>query len=298
MAKRKTEDVQAEEAAPTIRGIKGFDANFRCRGFQFEVGKTYEVSGSIEVCKNGFHAIPDDQHPLSVFEFYPPAGSRYAEVIQFGETSQEGAKLASASISIDSEISLADLTNRAVKWVVERAKAANGPVAIGDNEAATASGYRGAATASGDQGAATASGNQGAATASGNQGAATASGDRGAATASGYLGAATASGDQGAATASGDQGAATASGNRGAATASGDWGTATASGELSCAMATGPGGKVRGEIDGVDLFAREIVWTGTKYVRQSIACGTTGVNGIKAGAWYRCEGGRLVEAES
>ena len=150
----------AEEAAPTIRGIKGFDANFRCRGFQFEIGEAYEVAGPIEVCKNGFHAIPDDQHPLSVFEFYPPAGSRYAEVVQFGEMSQDGAKLASASIGIGSEISLADLTNRAVKWVLDRAEAAGGPVAISDQGAATASGYQGAATASGDQGAATASGDQ------------------------------------------------------------------------------------------------------------------------------------------
>jgi hypothetical protein len=61
-------------------------------------------------------------------------------------------------------------------------------------------------------------------------------------------------------------------------------------------MATGPYGLVRGEIDGVDLFARELVWGGEKYVRKSIACGTTGVGGIKAGVWYRCEGGKLVEA--
>ena len=60
-------------------------------------------------------------------------------------------------------------------------------------------------------------------------------------------------------------------------------------------MATGPGGKVRGDVDGVDLFAREIVWTGDKYERRSIACGTTGLDGIRAGVWYRCEGGKLVE---
>ena len=45
-----------------------------------------------------------------------------------------------------------------MKWVFDRAKWVDGPVATGVNEAATASGYQGAATASGDQGAATASG--------------------------------------------------------------------------------------------------------------------------------------------
>lgn len=84
----------------------------------------------------------------------------------------------------------------------------------------------------------------------------------------------------------------------GLATASGGQGAATASGEMSCAMATGPGGKVRGDEDGVDLFAREIVWNGDAYERRSIACGTTGKDGIRAGVWYRCAGGKLVECET
>jgi hypothetical protein len=62
-------------------------------------------------------------------------------------------------------------------------------------------------------------------------------------------------------------------------------------------MATGPGGTVRGDVDGVDLFAREIVWTDGRYERRSIACGTTGVDGIKVGVWYECKNGKLVEAK-
>ena len=286
-----------------MRAIKGFDANLQCRGFQFEVGQTYRHEGNVEACKGGFHAIPEDAHPLAVFAYYPPAGSRFCVVEIDGATAKDGDKIAAEVLTVGKEIGLGGLATEAVAWVMARAKPEgktavkdNGlATASGDQGAAIASGYQGAATASGDRGAATASGDQGAATASGYQGAAIASGDQGAATASGIQGAATASGDQGAATASGDQGAATASGDRGAATASGDRGAAIASGEMSCAMATGPGGKVRGDEDGVDLFAREIVWTGDKYERRSIACGTTGQDGIKAGVWYRCEGGKLVE---
>ena len=261
----------------TITSIKGFDSNLSCRGFQFEIGKTYSVEGEIKACKNGFHACPAEHHPLSVFEFYPPAGSRFAEVQQSGETNSTGKKLASATITISAEISLGELTERAVKWVFDRANWTKAAVAKGDNEGATASGYQGAATASGDQGAATASG------------------DRGAATASGYQGAATASGDQGAATASGYRGAATASGYRGAATASGDRGAATASGYQSHATATGLNGRVMAAGDNMSLCAREFDADG-KLI--SIASGIVGIDpGLKPDTWYRCVGGKLVEAE-
>ena len=243
--------------APIV-SIKGFDADLKCRDFQFEIGKTYEVAGAIRACENGFHACPTEHHPLSVFDYYAPAGNRFCEVTQDGARHVEGDKLASAKITIGVELSLGDLAQRAVKWVFDRAKWSEGAVAKGDNEGATASGWQGAATASGWQGAATASG---------------------------WQGAATASGDQGAATASGDQGAATASGWQGAATASGANSVATAAGE---------GGRVRG-IDGAALFAVE---RGLKGAVVSVAAGIVGRDGIKAATWYRCEGGRLVEIEA
>jgi hypothetical protein len=56
-------------ALPVVTSIKGFNADLSCRGFKFEIGKTYEVSGKIEACSNGFHACPTEEHPLSVFEF-------------------------------------------------------------------------------------------------------------------------------------------------------------------------------------------------------------------------------------
>ena len=225
MTKKKPKvETVATPALPVITSIKGFDSDLSCRGFKFEVGKTYEVGGNIAACSNGFHACPEDEHPFSVFEFYGPQ-SRFAIVEQSGETDRIATKLASASITIKAEIALPDLIQHAVKWVLDRAKP-EGPVATGEN---------------------------------------------------------------GLATASGDQGAATASGTRGAATASGDQGAA---------IATAPGGRVRGNIAGIDLFAREFEWTGGGWRRLSIACGTTGENGIEPGRWYVCKGGKLVEWEA
>ncbi|MBP6737294.1 MAG: hypothetical protein KA139_07635 [Rhodobacteraceae bacterium] len=281
-----------KDPAPVIHGIKGFDKDMKCRGIQFEIGQTYTHEGDVVACGSGYHAVPNDLHPLTVFEFYAPAGNRFCRVEVSGKTDREENKIAAEILEVGEEIGLRDLTQDAVKWVMDRATP-EGPVAVNDNGLATASGTQGAATASGTQGAATASGYQGAATASGYQGAATASGYQGAATASGYQGAATASGDQGAATASGTQGAATASGYQGAATALGTQGAATASGTQGAATASGYLGNVKGA-DGNALFAVErATWNGPIL---SVACGVVGVDGVKADIWYRCQGGKLVEA--
>ena len=161
MASKKTTAVKVADVPadvlPPVTSIKGFDANLQCRGFQFEIGKTYSVSGKIKACENGFHACPTEHHPLSVLEYYPPA-SRFFEVTQGGKRDAEGSKLASASITIGVEISISDLAARAVKWVFDRANWKDAVNVTGDNEGATASGTSGAATASGTSGAATASG--------------------------------------------------------------------------------------------------------------------------------------------
>ncbi len=153
------------DLAPVV-SIKGFNRDLTCKpdsdkpAFQFEIGKTYTVSGTIEACSNGFHACPIDEHPLSVLEFYPPT-SRFCEVVQEGERDRNRTKLASASITIKAEISISDLAARAVKWVFDRANWKDAPHVTGENDAATASGTQGAATASGTWGAATASGYDG-----------------------------------------------------------------------------------------------------------------------------------------
>lgn len=38
-----------------MRGYKVFNNDWTCKGFQYEVGKTYEMEGEIQLCKRGFH---------------------------------------------------------------------------------------------------------------------------------------------------------------------------------------------------------------------------------------------------
>ena len=83
-----------------IRAIKGFDADLKCRGMQFEVGRTYKHEGDVEACVGGFHAIPEDIHPLAVFSFYRPAGSRFCVVEVSGKTDRESDKIAAEILTV------------------------------------------------------------------------------------------------------------------------------------------------------------------------------------------------------
>lgn len=83
-----------------IKAYKGFEHDMTCRGFQYEVGKTYTHKGDIQICSSGFHAC---KTPLNVFEYYSPAGyngtlRRYAEVKQSGTISEDKDKTASSKI--------------------------------------------------------------------------------------------------------------------------------------------------------------------------------------------------------
>ena len=180
--------------ATKIIAYKGFDRDFRCRGFQYAIGSTYDHDGDVIACSSGFHA---SEHPLDVFGYYPPATSRFAIVVMSGQTDSEeggGTKIAAAKITVEIELSLHDMIESAVKHVFDGAKWLKKSAVTKDERAASAKG---------DMGAASAKGNRGAALAKGDMGAASATGSMGAALATGYMGAASATGNMGAAMSSG-----------------------------------------------------------------------------------------------
>ena len=99
-----------------ITSYKGFDKNMKCRGFQYEVGKEYEMDGEIKCCNRGFHAC---KSPLEVWDYYDILNSRYAEVEQSGKIKEEEntTKVCSSRIKIKAELKLADIINIGVEWL-------------------------------------------------------------------------------------------------------------------------------------------------------------------------------------
>lgn len=148
-----------------ITAYKGFNANLSCRGFRYEVGKTYEHDGRVEACSSGFHAC---EYPLDVFGYYAPAYARFAVVKQEGDIRRHGedSKVASGRITIEAEINIPEMVSAAVQWINSQLDTST--------PAATNTGYRSAATNTGDQSAATNTGEGSAATNTGFRSAATA----------------------------------------------------------------------------------------------------------------------------
>ena len=99
-----------------IKSYKAFDKNMQCRGFQYEVGKEYEIDGEIKCCDRGFHAC---KSPMEVWDHYDMLSSRFAEVEQSGKIDEEGnsTKVCSSRIKIKAELKLADIIKVGVEWL-------------------------------------------------------------------------------------------------------------------------------------------------------------------------------------
>ena len=83
-----------------MKGYKAFDQYLTCRGFKYEIGKTYELEEgqTLEMCKCGFHFC---KNPIDVFGYYPPKETTLVGQIEaLGEIKQEGTKYVTDKIKI------------------------------------------------------------------------------------------------------------------------------------------------------------------------------------------------------
>jgi hypothetical protein len=80
-----------------IKGFKAMNADMTCRGFKFEIGKTYE-SKTLAMCSEGFHFC---ENLFDVYSYYPKETSTIiCEVEALGEVQKEEDKSVTNKIKI------------------------------------------------------------------------------------------------------------------------------------------------------------------------------------------------------
>jgi hypothetical protein len=273
-----TKKPRAKKTAPAITepvavtAYKGFDKNLQCRGYQYEVGKTYTHTGKVVQCESGFHAC---QNPLDVLDYYHIGdGNRFAKVTLSGKIDRsDDRKWAAGVITIDVELRLPNLIADAVKWIMAACKGA-GTVDTGDYSQLAASG------------------NSSKLAASGNSSKLAASGYSSQLAASGYSSQLAASGDYSQLAASGNSSKLAASGNSSKLAASGNSSQLEVTGAKSAAAAVGNHSRIKAA-HGTPIAVCEYDNNGAP-VR--FVTGITGVDGVPADTWLKAKNGNLVEA--
>ncbi|HBF8123527.1 TPA: hypothetical protein KOY70_003282 [Clostridioides difficile] len=92
-----------------IEGYKVFNPDWTCRNFKYEVGKTYEHDGDIEVCEAGFHFC---QKAIDCFNYYSfDNKNKVAKIEAIGLIKTDGDKSVTNKITIVKEIEWEELLN-------------------------------------------------------------------------------------------------------------------------------------------------------------------------------------------
>ena len=99
-----------------VIAYKGMEFDMTCKGFQYEIGKTYKTDKA-EICECGFHAC---LNPRDVLEYYTQTeGSRYFKVKLSGEITkcdEIDTKVAATEITILEDINIKELRNITEWW--------------------------------------------------------------------------------------------------------------------------------------------------------------------------------------
>ena len=92
-----------------MEGYKVFEPDWTCRGFQYEVGKTFEEDVTPSCCNRGFHFCKELKDCFNYYTFNPD--NKVAKVIALGEIDEESddSKCCTNKIQIVEEISWEDV---------------------------------------------------------------------------------------------------------------------------------------------------------------------------------------------
>jgi hypothetical protein len=299
---------------PAIKAYKGFDKDWKCRDYQFELGKTFVHDGPVELCKSGFHAC---EAPLDCLSYYSIIDGHFAEVELDGMTGKktDDTKRVGTKLTVKAKLNIAGLVAAQIEWaktaVKDAKKNASGQyskaassgdfskaASSGQYSTAASSGHSSTAASSGQYSTAASSGQYSTAASSGDSSKAASSGDFSKAASSGQYSTAASSGHSSTAASSGDFSKAASSGQYSTAASSGQYSTAASSGHSSTAASSGQYSKASCDANGFACVAgsggRVKGNAGSAlslgYVdganRRRIAVAYVGDDGIKPDTWY------------
>ena len=85
-----------------LKGFKVFNPDWTCRGFKYEVGKTYEENVIPSICAKGFHFCKNARDCFNYYSFN--SNNKVAEVIAHGEIDEGDDKCCTNKLEIVREI--------------------------------------------------------------------------------------------------------------------------------------------------------------------------------------------------
>ena len=106
-----------------MKVYKGTDKDMKCRGMQYELGKTEKTDDAIRCGNKGFHSC---EAPFDVLKYYPMSnGNRYFEAEADGKidrTNADDSKLASSELTLKAEVKFADLVKAQIVFTRKKAE--------------------------------------------------------------------------------------------------------------------------------------------------------------------------------
>ena len=127
-----------------MKGFKGFEKDFSCRGKQYEENMTYEEHG-VGCCHKGvMHFCEDPWEVLNHYDLVDGNGnfSEFAEVEALGQVWNDGEKRATNKIHIGAKLGLKGFLKSCIDFTIEKTKyESNGTNLPGDYAQIGSSGY-------------------------------------------------------------------------------------------------------------------------------------------------------------
>ena len=107
-----------------MKGFKGFEKDFSCRGKQYEENTTYEEHG-VGCCHKGvMHFCEDPWEVLNHYDLVDGNGnfSEFAEAEALGQVWNDGEKRATNKIHIGAKLGFKDFIKACIDFTIERTK--------------------------------------------------------------------------------------------------------------------------------------------------------------------------------